>query len=170
MLPLASGFSTSYRWLLNLLKKTVHHKNRAKASSTLLSHLVFEATTLTVCVVISLRKSEWFGIDQLNSADLFQVLLLAKPMPLYLPRDVRFTHYPAQRRFLFWLYKPYFSCCWHEIFRHDPKVCTWSIIALRHDLSWFTTIVFIGIIDPLMHWHTHELGIYSSNPKIEHPS
>ena len=44
-------------------------------------------------VVISLRKSEWFGIYELNSTDRTKVLLVAKPRKLYcLPRDVRFTH------------------------------------------------------------------------------
>jgi hypothetical protein len=68
-------------------------KQRGTTSSKLLN-LVFEATTLAVFVVIPLRKSEWFGIYELNSTDRTKVLLVAKPRKLYcLPRDVRFTQY-----------------------------------------------------------------------------
>lgn len=76
------------------LRDLVPQQQGGKTSSKLLKDLVFEATTLAVFVVMSLRKSECFGIYELNSTDRTKVLLVAKPRKLYcLPRDVRFTHY-----------------------------------------------------------------------------
>lgn len=92
------AINPSQRWdehvFCLLFKGPCTTKTRGKTSSKLLKDLVFEATTLAVFVVMSLRKSECFGIYELNSTDRTKVLLVAKPRKLYcLPRDVRFTHY-----------------------------------------------------------------------------